>query len=95
MKYLSFDGKVFDDAADCILYEKNNKLISYKVSFDNHINENICTTYCDDAGFSIIEPENVMNYILGNFDVISDFVNKIEKVDCNADEYLDEGYSQR
>lgn len=77
MKYLAFDGKVFDDESDCIQYEKNNAQFIIEQKLQTHINENMCTTYCSDAGFSIIEPENVFSYILRHFDVISDLVKLI------------------
>lgn len=77
MKYLAFDGKVFDYESECVQYEKINKLLVAEQKLQNHINENIGTTDCSGDGFSIIEPENVFSYILQHFDVISDLVKLI------------------
>lgn len=55
------DGKLFDTAAACEAYEGQNKLLHF---VSNHIGG----TYNDDAGFSIIEDSDVVNFINAHID---------------------------
>lgn len=73
--YEAEDGKVFLTGTDCKDYE-----IAACISpLVNDIEKYCPTTYCDDAGFNIIEPKDVEEYILANYDRISTYVNKSKK----------------
>ena len=66
--YEAFDGKIFCDVNECVNYEKNsNRLL-------HHITENCKSTFSDDAGFDIIEFDDVESYIRTNWLIIKEIV---------------------
>lgn len=70
--YQAEDGKIFLTEQDCKDYEVD-VFISPLV---DHIEKYCPTTYNDDAGGDLIEPKDVEEYILSNFDRISAYMDK-------------------
>ena len=73
------EGKLFDTAAACEAYEGQNKLLHF---VSNHIGG----TYNHDAGFSIIEDSDVVNFINAHIDELIKIVKGGTVVTGAADE---------
>lgn len=57
--YVAFDNTLFHTQEECAAYEaKQSERDLYA-----HIDANCGKVYCDDAGFDIIEPHHVADYI--------------------------------
>ena len=73
IEYIADDGMVFLTEQECIVYERDelatNKLLEY---VEKHIRQE----YCNDAGFSIIMPDNVVEFIVNHYEAIKDMVQR-------------------
>lgn len=65
--YVAEDGTQFNSEFECLEHESHTTLYG-------HIKNNIGRKYDDDVGFSIIEPENVEQYIAENFETIKKLI---------------------
>lgn len=73
IEYIADDGMVFLTEQECIVYERDE--LSMR-KLHEYVEKHIETSYCDDAGFSIIMPENVVWFIINHYDVINDMVKR-------------------
>lgn len=67
-QYVTSDGAVFDHYQEASDHESQNSGLL------NHIRDYINAEYSDDAGFNIIEPEDVGDYIINYWEDIKDFM---------------------
>ena len=70
ISYVAEDGTQFNSESECLEHESDTTLYG-------HVNENCSRTYNDDAGFGVIEPEDVVAYIVTHIEKINQLV-KIE-----------------
>lgn len=72
-QYIASDGSVFLDEKLCRDYEASGEAIINRMT--KYVSENIGSTYCDDAGFSIIEIEDVVCFIINHNSYIQEILN--------------------
>ena len=65
--YIADDDKHFEDYQECVEYEKN-------ILLEQHIDANCSREACDDAGFDILTPTTVAEYISDNIDDIMEIL---------------------
>lgn len=58
--YFADDGRKFNSEAECLEYEQKNNL-------HNYIVDNMTTTFNEDAGFGIIEVDDVVEFLEKHF----------------------------
>ena len=80
------DGTAFSDETECRKYESANRLCLWRKRLIDHIKSKCESTFSDDAGFSIIEPENVADYIEEYYDEITILIDTYVNNDMNKDE---------
>lgn len=67
ISYVAEDGTSFDSEQECLEHESDTTLYG-------HVNKNCPLTYNDDVGFSFIEPNDVVAYILMHIYKINELV---------------------
>lgn len=73
IEYIADDGMVFLTEQECIVYERDDLALG---QLRDYVEKHIQEEYCDDAGFSIIMPENVVWFIINHYDAINDMVKR-------------------
>lgn len=73
IEYIADDGMVFLTEQECIVYERDDLARGQLLDY---VEKNIQEEYCDDAGFSIIMPENVVWFIINHYELIKDMVQR-------------------
>lgn len=83
--FIAYDGAEFRDLADCQNYEND-----FRSRLAQHVSNCCHTTYCDDAGFAIIEQDNVANYLIAYSEELISILTEINKMKA-ADNYAKRG----
>ena len=68
--YVADDGNQFETEDECFQYESGTTL-------EGHIKAFCPETWLDDYGFSVIEPDNVADYIVRHIEKINEFVKAL------------------
>jgi hypothetical protein len=68
------DGKVFETQAECEKYESKSELFDF-------VDSNIEASYNDDAGYHIIETQNVVDFIEAHYEKIGELLGKVKVED--------------
>lgn len=64
VEYVAKDGTAFASKEECVDYESRECVSN---SLMNLVCDNIGSEYCDDAGFSIIQEDNVVGFIMQHY----------------------------
>ena len=78
--WLAYDGTLFDTKVECAEYEKTQKGPILRDGMLEFIENNCPTTYNDDAGFSLIDTDDVLNFIEVHRDKIAEFITEYNKI---------------
>lgn len=72
--FIAYDGTEFRNKDECEKYENN--FVSRLTTF---VEEHCDTTYCDDAGFDIIEASDVAHFLIEFRAEVIKFLQRIDK----------------
>lgn len=60
-KFIADDGREFDTEKECLEYENSPDCVMY--ALEDLVRDHITSSYCDDAGFHIIEVGDVVSFV--------------------------------
>lgn len=78
--WMANDGLCFDTEVECADHEYALRGPTMRGIMLEFIENNCPTTYNDDAGFSIIDANDVLNFIEVNRDKIAEFITEYNKI---------------